>query len=164
MSIIFSKSCEYGLQAVLYLSHRPDDSPAFLRDIAQDLNIPYHFLNKVLQTLTRDHIVVSHKGSNGGFALARSPKEIHLLDIVRAVDGDSFLDGCVVGFPGCGDENPCPVHPQWKKAKEMILTMLQKKTLAELGKGLNLKLDHIISGSRDNARQDGRPRVFHSQR
>ncbi len=149
MSIIFSKSCEYGLQAVLYLSQRPNESPALLRDIAQDLNIPYHFLNKVLQTLTRDNIVVSHKGSNGGFALARSPKEIYLLDIVRAVDGDSFLNGCVVGFPGCGDENPCPVHPQWKKAKKMILTMLQKKTLAELGKGLDLKLDYIHSLRRE---------------
>jgi Rrf2 family protein len=143
MSIIFSKSCEYGLQAALYLARQPKDSPAHLREIATDLNIPYHFLNKVLQTLTRDRIVVSRKGANGGFALARSPKEIRLMDIVRAVDGQSSLDGCVLGFPACGDETPCPVHGQWKSAKGVILDMLEKKTLAELGKGLDGKLEFI---------------------
>lgn len=143
MSIIFSKSCEYALQAVLYLARQPEGSPAHLREIANDLNIPYHFLNKVLQTLTRERIVVSRKGANGGFALGRSPKEITLIDIVRAVDGESSLDGCVLGFPACGDRTPCPVHDQWKRAKEVILTMLQKKTLAELGKGLDGKLEFI---------------------
>lgn len=66
-----------------------------------------------------------------------------LIDIVRAVDGESSLDGCVLGFPACRDQTPCPVHDQWKRAKEVILTMLQKKTLAELGKGLDGKLEFI---------------------
>lgn len=143
MSIIFSKSCEYGLQAVLYLARQPKGSPAHLREIADGLNIPYHFLNKVLQTLTRANIVVSQKGANGGFALARSPKQIHLVEIVLAVDGPTSLDGCVLGFPACGDDNPCPVHDQWKRAKGVILDMLQKKTLAELGKGIDGKLEFI---------------------
>lgn len=143
MSIIFSKSCEYGLQATLYLARQPKDSPAHLREIATDLNIPYHFLNKVLQTLTRDRIIVSQKGANGGFALARSPEQIHLIDIVRAVDGQAFLDGCVLGFSACGDETPCPVHDRWKSAKGVILDMLQQKTLAELAKGLDGKLAFI---------------------
>jgi Rrf2 family iron-sulfur cluster assembly transcriptional regulator len=143
VSVIFSKSCEYSLQAVLYLAHQPQGKPLRLRDISERLNIPHHFLNKVLQTLVREKIVVSYKGTNGGFVLERSPKEITLDDIARALDGDTFLDDCVLGFPGCGDSNPCPVHPVWKRAKNTILDMLQKKTLAELSRELNPKLKLI---------------------
>jgi len=143
MSLIFSKSCEYALQASLFLARNSDDEFALLRDISDHLNIPHHFLSKVLQTLARNDIVISSKGINGGFALARDPGEITLIEIVRAVDGDKFLEDCVLGFPGCADQSPCPVHSQWKRAKDIILVMLNKKTLADLSKELDTKLDLI---------------------
>ncbi len=143
MSLIFSKSCEYALQASLFLAQQPQNEHLLLREISESLDIPHHFLSKVLQTLTRADIIASSKGANGGFALARPAKDIHLIEIVRAVDGEKFLEECVIGFPGCGDKNPCPVHYQWKRAKEIIFAMLHKKTLAELGKGLEPKLDLI---------------------
>jgi DNA-binding IscR family transcriptional regulator len=83
------------------------------------------------------------KGANCGFTLARSPRDISLIDIVRAVDGERFLDECVLGFPGCGDATPSPVHSQWKRAKAIIIVMLHKKTLAELSKELGPKLNLI---------------------
>ncbi|MEK9136581.1 MAG: Rrf2 family transcriptional regulator, partial [Bacteroidota bacterium] len=119
------------------------DQPALVRNISQSLGIPYHFLNKVLQTLTRENIVVSHKGTHGGFALGRSSNEIRLTDIVRAVDGEKFLDECVLGFPACSEENPCPVHPQWKRAKKTILEILHVKTVAALSKDLDGKLEFL---------------------
>jgi Rrf2 family iron-sulfur cluster assembly transcriptional regulator len=143
MSVVFSRSCEYALQAILYLSRQPENEPALLRDISERLNIPHHFLSKVLQALTRTDVVVSYKGANGGFALGRSPKEITLGDIVKAIDGEAFLNHCVLGFPGCGDDNPCPVHPQWKKAKQIIHDMLHKKTVYDLGKEFDTKLDFL---------------------
>lgn len=143
MSLIFSKSCEYALQASLYLAQHTNGEFALLRDISDALNIPHHFLSKVLQILARSDMVVSSKGVNGGFALSTDPKDIRLIEIVRAVDGDKFLEECVLGFPGCGDKNPCPVHVQWKRAREIILSMLKKKTLADLGKRLDPKLDLI---------------------
>ena len=143
MSVIFSKSCEYALQASLYLAQQPRDRYALLRDISDRLDIPYHFLSKILQTLVRGGVVISSKGASGGFALARSPKEIALVDIVRAVDGEKFLDACMLGFPECGDKNPCPIHSQWKRAKGIILTILNQKKLSELSKELDPKLNLI---------------------
>lgn len=143
MSVIFSKSCEYALQASLYLARQPEGEFVLLRDISERLGIPHHFLSKVLQMLARGEILTSSKGATGGFALAHSSKEISLIDVVRAVDGEKFLDECVLGFPGCGDKHPCPVHPQWKRAKEIVLNILHKKTLAELSKELDPKLDLI---------------------
>ena len=143
MPVIFSKSCEYALQAALYLAQQPQGKPVLLRDVSDRLNIPHHFLSKVLQSLTRDAIIVSSKGANGGFQLGRLPKDITLVDIVRAIDGEKYLEDCVPGFPGCGDRHPCPVHDQWKRAKEIILNILHKKTLAELSKELDRKLNLI---------------------
>jgi len=143
VSLIFSKSCEYALQASLFLAKQTKDEFVLLREISDKLDIPHHFLSKVLQTLTRADVVTSYKGAKGGFTLARASKDIYLMEIVRAMDGDKFLEECVLGFPGCSDRTPCPVHPQWKRAKEIVMNMLQKKTLAGLSKELEPKLELI---------------------
>ncbi len=143
MPVLFSRSCEYATQAVLLLARAPQGKPVLLREISASLGIPHHFLNKVLQLLTRDGVVVSHKGTRGGFTLGRSPEEIRLSEITRAVDGESFLGGCVLGFPSCSDEVPCPVHSEWQRAKDITLNMLNEKTVAALSKNLGDKLKMI---------------------
>ncbi|HEY4644021.1 MAG TPA: Rrf2 family transcriptional regulator [Bacteroidota bacterium] len=143
MSALFSKSCQYALQAMLYLASQPQGEPVLLRDVSAALRIPQHFLSKILQTLTRNRLLVSFKGVNGGFQLARSARETYLIEIVRATDGEAFLDNCVLGFPGCGDDNPCPVHPMWKRAKQLILNMLKNKNIEQLSKEVDVKLDFI---------------------
>ncbi|MBI4418795.1 MAG: Rrf2 family transcriptional regulator [Ignavibacteriales bacterium] len=143
MSLIFSKSCEYAIQATLFLAAKQTSTPILLRDISDALSIPHHFLSKIFQQLTREHILESHKGSSGGFELSRPPNQITLHDIIRAVDGGEFLSNCVLGFPQCGDDNPCPVHDQWKNAKAMILAMVDMKTIRELSKELDGKLNLI---------------------
>lgn len=141
MSQLFSKSCQYALQAMLFLASQPPGEPVLLRDISAALHIPQHFLSKILQTLSRHSLVQSFKGVNGGFQLARAAKQIYLVDIVRATDGEAFLDNCVLGFPGCGEDNPCPVHPIWKRAKQLVLDMLKNKSMAQLSKEFDAKLD-----------------------
>ena len=141
MTVIFSKSCEYALQAVLYLAKNTQRNPIHLLEIASALQLPHHFLSKVLQTLSHHEIVESRKGQNGGFELGRAASSIELNDIVKAIDGDAFLAHCVLGFPQCGDEKPCPAHSYWKEAKEIILKMLHEKTVDDLCRNMDDKLD-----------------------
>lgn len=143
MPIIFSRSCEYALQAVLFISNKGIGKPKPLQDIAAALHIPQHYLSKILQTLARHEIVVSYKGHKGGFDLGKGAAEIHLSDIVRAIDGDTFLKHCVIGFPTCGDDQPCPVHSYWKEAKHIIQTMLSQKTIDDLSKNFDTKLSFL---------------------
>lgn len=140
MSAIFSRSCEYGIQAVLFLAKNAGGgAPIHLRTISGGLDVPHHFLSKILQTLVRDEIVISHKGQNGGFELGRPASEIPLTDIVEAIDGKGFLDRCVLGFSKCQEEEPCPAHDDWKPAKKLILAMLATRTVEDLSKGLDVK-------------------------
>lgn len=143
MPVIFSKSCEYAIQAVLYIAKRADTRPIHLKEMATALNIPLHFLSKILQTLVRYEVIQSYKGQNGGFVLARPATEIILNDIVLAIDGTAFLTHCVLGFPGCQDEHPCPVHEEWKAAKEVIHSMVTERTINDLGKDIHNKI-HLL--------------------
>jgi len=132
---------------VLYISYQTDGNPKRLGEIANALHVPSHYLSKIMQTLTHHEIVQSFKGHHGGYLLGRMANEITLNDIVRAIDGDMFLKHCVLGFPTCGEEQPCPVHSYWKEAKQIILRMLNGKTVDDLSKDMGTKLSFIARTS-----------------
>ncbi len=153
MPILFSRGCEYAFQAVLYLASQPQGRPLLQRDISSALNIPPHFLGKVLQLLSRSNLVISQKGKGGGFLLGRPPQDISLYDILEATDGAASLDGCILGFSDCNDETPCPVHCHWKQSKEIILEMLKKKNAEELSREIDVKLFSVET--KESMRREG---------
>ena len=132
MTVIFSKKCEIALQAVLFLSIKKQKRIYNASEISGELKIPKEFVAKMLQILTNSGIVGSKKGKSGGFYLAKSPSNIKLIDIVEAIDGLEVFHKCVLGFPGCSDSEPCPVHDKWGKLRDDALKMLSEETLEML--------------------------------
>jgi Rrf2 family iron-sulfur cluster assembly transcriptional regulator len=131
MTVFFSKACELGLQAVLYLSAK--EKRIFnAEEVSKELKVPKEFVSKVMQTLTRSGIVGSKKGKRGGFYLARDPRQIKLIDIVEAIDGLDLFKTCVLGFQGCSVSEPCPVHDKWGKLRDEAFKMLSEETLENL--------------------------------
>jgi len=110
MSVLLTKSCQYAIQAVLFLATKQKNKPVLQRDIAESLDIPVHFLGKILQQLVKQNIVSSQKGKLGGFFLSYPFAKVTLYKIAQIIDGENFLDGCMVGFPFCSDKSPCPLH------------------------------------------------------
>ena len=102
MSVLFSRECEYAL--------RPADEFTPIKELTAKLDIPYHFLAKILQKLTRKGILFSLKGPTGGFRLADEPEKITLFQIVEVIDGNTLVTSCIMGFPECSGKNPCAVH------------------------------------------------------
>jgi Rrf2 family transcriptional regulator, iron-sulfur cluster assembly transcription factor len=129
MTVIFSKKCEYGLQAVLYLAAQMDREVIPAEEIANKLSIPKEFVSKILQSLTESGIIISRKGKSGGFALAKDSKRIKLIDIVAAIDGLSMFSSCVLGFPHCNPDNPCPLHDKWGELRSKAYSMLTDENL-----------------------------------
>ena len=132
MTVIFSKKCELGLQAVLFLSTQEKGIAYTAMDISNRLGVPKEFVAKVLQILTNDGITGSKKGKYGGFFLQKDPEQIHLIDIVVAMDGLEIFHKCVLGFKGCNIEDPCPVHDKWGKLRDETYKMLSTESLADL--------------------------------
>jgi Rrf2 family protein len=117
------------MQAVLYLAaqNNRDNIPA--EEIANKLSIPKEFVSKILQSLTESGIVNSQKGKAGGFSIAKDPKRIKLIDIVAAIDGLSMFQSCVLGFPHCSPDNPCPLHNKWGELRTKAYSMLTDESL-----------------------------------
>lgn len=132
MTVIFSKTCELGLQAVLFLSIKKQQRIFNALEISQELKVPKEYVSKVLQILTESGIVGSKKGKSGGFYLAKSPSQVKLIDIVAAIDGLEIFNNCVLGFPGCSKGAPCPVHDKWGKLRDEAYKMLSEETLEQL--------------------------------
>ncbi len=136
MSILFSRQCEYALQAVSYLALKPTGTMTSIKEITKLLNIPYHFLAKILQDLVYKGLLVSQTGPLGGFALAVAPEHTTLFRIVEAIDGKDFSNRCVMGFPKCSGKSPCAVHLQWAPIREGILAMLKNQSIAEMARSM----------------------------
>jgi Rrf2 family protein len=143
MTVIFSKKCEYGLQAVLYLSTIEDTRSASADEISKKLNIPKEFVSKILQSLALKKIVGSKKGNSGGFFLGKPASQIKLIEIVEAIDGLSLFQSCVLGFPDFCPDNPCPVHNKWGKLRNDAYNMLTSETLEQFRKKSIAKIKKI---------------------
>lgn len=130
---MFSRSCEYALQSILYITlHSQDDKAVGLKQISESQKIPPHFLSKILQQLVKAKILNSTKGPNGGFSLKVSPNRLRLIKVVDTIDGLEIFNRCGIGLKKCSDKSPCPVHFEFKAVKDKIREVLTEKTLAEL--------------------------------
>jgi Rrf2 family transcriptional regulator, iron-sulfur cluster assembly transcription factor len=136
MSILFSRQCEYAIQAVLFLALSAPGERVPTNALTRRLKIPYHFLGKILQSLTRKGLLRSVKGPKGGFALALPAEDITLFHIIEAIDGAAFTNSCVLGFPECSGKNPCSVHEVWGKQRDQIYQMLVSRNIAEMARDM----------------------------
>ncbi len=129
MNSFFSKKCEYGLQAVLYLAATDEDYICSSEEISNKLLIPREFTSKILQSLTESKIIESRKGKAGGFKLAKKASELKLIDVVIAIDGDEIFNNCVMGFTNCTKDKKCMLHDEWQGILNNAMDMLSRDTL-----------------------------------
>ncbi len=131
--MFFSKSCEYGIRASIYLTLLQEgEGYVSIRKVSEDLDISFHFLTKIFQKLTQAGLLVSLKGPNGGVRLALDARSISLKDLIVSIDGDGVFSACVLGLPGCGEEKPCPLHDAWMLERTNLSALFGETNLAEL--------------------------------
>ncbi len=130
--MLLSKSCIYGLRASIYIASTRDEQFMSIREIADKLDISFHFLTKILQALTQEGIMNSYRGPKGGIMLAKNANTISIFDIVKAIDGNEVFTECFLGLPHCGSATPCPLHEQWAGIRANIAKVLATTTLADL--------------------------------
>lgn len=136
---MFSKACKYAIRALIYIASKEGDGNRIgLSEIAAEIDSPVHFTAKIMQILTKQGIVSSVKGPNGGFYLEAESLPITLLEVVRAIDGVHHLSGCGLGLKKCSDSFPCPVHHEYSELRDNLLKMLNENTIQDLAHELIL--------------------------
>ncbi|WP_139957309.1 RrF2 family transcriptional regulator [Flavicella sediminum] len=137
---MLSNASKYAIRSILYLGlHTDEKTKIGVKKIAEELLTPQPFLAKLLQQLTKNNLVSSTKGPNGGFYLSEENKGNSIWDIIENIDGTVKFDQCFLGLKTCGDENPCPVHYIAAPFKKKIISDFKDKTIAEFTKEIELK-------------------------
>lgn len=130
---MFSKTCEYAIRAVMFITRETKDGKRVgVREIAEGIDSPVHFIAKILQELSKRGIVQSLKGPTGGFYMDGNTLTHTLADIVLAIDGDKLFNGCGLGLSECSEKQPCPLHAEFKKIRKDLNELLTRTKLGEL--------------------------------
>ncbi len=130
--MMFSKSCEYAIKAVLHICIKSKDGDKLsIHEIAEAIESPEPFTAKILQTLVKHKIISSSKGPGGGFFIDKKAKPIVVMDIVEVMDGKAAFERCGLGLKDCDASHPCPIHDQFVNYSQRLKTLLEKKTIQE---------------------------------
>lgn len=123
------KTSEYALRAVVWLSRDPERTES-ADQLAIQTKVPRRYLHKVLQDLVRAELVRSQSGPGGGYALARTPEKITILDVVNAVAPLERIRHCPLGLPS--HTRLCPLHAELDRVYAATQAALSRVTIAEL--------------------------------
>lgn len=134
---MLSSANKYAIRSVLFLAiYSNEQNKIGTVEIAEKLDSPQPFLAKLLQQLTKDKLVSSTKGPNGGFFLTEKNKKNTIWDIIISIKGEKKFDQCFLGLSKCSDEKPCPVHYIVSNFKDKLLEDFKDKTIDQFAKDI----------------------------
>ncbi|WP_291272630.1 Rrf2 family transcriptional regulator [Geothrix sp.] len=128
--MLFTTATGYALRALAALPE--DGSYCLAKDLASSLELPGPYLAKILQGLVQADILESVRGPKGGFRLVRPAHRITVGEVVVALEGPNSMDGCVMGFPTCSGDHPCPLHDAWGAVKAQVASSMTEATIRDL--------------------------------
>jgi len=129
-----SKLTDYGTLVLSQLAASGSE-PASAGHVADRTHLALPTVSKLLKALTRSGLVVSTRGAQGGYALARAPDEITAAEIIDALEGPVAITQCSSTDGGCDLESYCRVGHAWQRINLSIREALQQITLADLQGG-----------------------------
>ena len=131
----FGVAVDYSLKALLMLADRyPTAQPLRVEEIAAAQDLPENYLRRLLIELKRGGLVLSQKGPNGGYMLARSPARITMADVVEVVEGDYTPVECLEDGANsfCPRDSGCPMREVWREVRASVDGILRRATLQSL--------------------------------
>ncbi|MCA8913279.1 MAG: Rrf2 family transcriptional regulator [Planctomycetes bacterium] len=143
---MFSQTTEYAVRALIEIATRPDDKPILAGTLAETLDIPHHYLAKILQQLVRTRVLKSVRGRQGGFSLNKPAGNIRLRDIVQPFEDLHKFEECILGQPVCSEAGACPLHDFWGDVRKRWLDELDTKTLQDLSFYQLRRLNNMNAG------------------
>ncbi|OGV61235.1 MAG: hypothetical protein A2283_07190 [Lentisphaerae bacterium RIFOXYA12_FULL_48_11] len=128
--IKLSTKVRYAARIAVYLAMRNEKHPARKQEIAEAEEISGDYVEQILIKLKTSGLVRSHRGTKGGFVLARDPYKMTVADVVSAVDGPIAIAPCT--NDKCGRVNSCPTRTVWEKANTALVNIFSEYTIGTL--------------------------------
>lgn len=139
-----SKLADYGTVIMNCLAKEPQVLFS-ANEITKKVHLALPTTSKILKILVAANLVVSVRGAEGGYRLARSPQEITIADVITALDGQPALTECNT-TKTCTHDNVCAIRNNWRLINKVIFRVLDRLTLADMMQPFTLDfLDQSIS-------------------
>ena len=122
----------YGIHAMYDLAVNYGVGPQSIKCIAERQNIPEAYLEQLIAMLRRAKLVISNRGAQGGYRLAREPREITVGDVLRALEGGLNLVDCLEEDDACGKSCACPSRIVWMKIRDGLNQVVDGITLQDM--------------------------------
>ena len=127
ISVKISSKAHYGLQAAYILAENRNKNFS-ATELGKEMGVSAKYLERIMRALCGAGTVKASRGINGGYSLARSPESITVGDIVRALEDDLEIIGCVKS----GSCEKCASSAVWKKLYDGINSILDSVSLADM--------------------------------
>lgn len=127
-----TRATDYAVRVIIYLATLPPDTRVAVPDLARGIQAPESFVSKILQQLALRGMVISHRGTGGGFQLAVEPESVSLLEVVEMVEGPLQINLCLPGETSCSRKSWCGAHPIWSEAQDALKKVLAGVSIAKL--------------------------------
>jgi len=131
---------------MIHLAGLPPGARVSRSELSAVAECPEQFLCKVLQSLTRAGLVVSHRGNTGGFELEELHRTASVLEVVEAVEGPIRLNVCLTSDHACSRQGWCPAHGIWAEAQSALVEVLKGATILFLAQQAAMARRPIIVG------------------
>jgi FeS assembly SUF system regulator len=129
--IRMAKLTDYAILILAHLARSPGTMTA--QELAESSRVPLPTVSKLAKELSKAGLVVSHRGRNGGYGLARPPEQISVAEIVEALEGPIALTECTKpGKIDCGIEDTCLAKASWDPVSRAIDTALRGLALSSI--------------------------------
>lgn len=142
---MLSKTCKNAIKAVIYLSSKFESGEnAGIKEIAEYINASEHTVGKILQTLVKQDVIKSLKGPTGGFYISVEQQKQPIINIVEAIDGKQIFTSCGLGLSKCSASHPCPIHNDYKQARDLLEKLFREKNVQDLCEPVNHGLAYLM--------------------
>ena len=135
--IKLSRTTDYGIVLLAHLAAHDDAAtPPTLnaREVAAETQLPAPMVSKILKSLARQGLLISHRGAKGGYSLARQPEQITVPQMITALEGPIGLTECTLHPGTCAQELSCHVREPWQRINAVVRQALVDVTLADLAR------------------------------
>jgi len=131
--IRITRLTDYGIVLLSRFADGDDLAVLSARELAESTGIPLPTVSKILKTLTREGVLASQRGTQGGYRLARPAEEISVADVIGALEGPIALTDCAGQANGlCEIEVSCPVRTNWQRITDAVRQALASIPLREM--------------------------------
>jgi len=149
-----SRLTDYGIVVMAHLAECKDDDSHNARELAEDTQLPAPVVSKILKSLTRAGLLVSQRGSKGGYSLARAPSEISVVEMITALEGPVGITECTIHPGACAQESSCQVRDPWQRINSAVHAALDNITLADLAKPIDPEISFVPLAGIDGSTSD----------